>query len=245
MPAAGVWLLAGSLGVAGGYPRGGLDALAPVNPLAFARVQTRQPWVALTFDCCQTKKPAGFDEAIVRFLMRNRVPATFFLGGRWMETHPEATRLLASVSFFEIGNHSYLHPHMTKQTVEDMRRELVRTQQILHAQTGRYARVFRPPYGEWDGRLVKEAGRAGMRVVMWSVSTGDPDPHAGVKDLLGEVRKVKPGGIVIMHANGRGWKTAKALPEMVAWLKKKGLRPVTVSQLLGAGEAVRLTPGKG
>ena len=31
-----------------------------------------------------------------------------------METHPAVTRSLAADPLFELGNHSYLHPHMTK-----------------------------------------------------------------------------------------------------------------------------------
>jgi peptidoglycan/xylan/chitin deacetylase (PgdA/CDA1 family) len=220
------------------------QAPSPLRPLVFGRVVTKQSVVALTFDCCQTQKPAGFDEPLVRYLIRNRVPATFFLGGRWIESHPDAVKLLASTPFFELGNHSYIHPHMAKQTPEQMRQELVRTQELLHKSTGRWATEFRPPYGEWDSRVVAEAAKAGMRTVMWSVATGDPDPHASAASLVAEVRKVKPGGIIIMHANGRGWHTAKALPEMLAWLKKKGLKPVTVSELLKAGSPVSLEAHK-
>ncbi len=217
---------------------------SPLTPLVFARVATKQQVVALTFDCCQNEKPAGFDEPLVRQLIRGHIPATFFLGGRWVEAHPDAVKLLASVRYFELGNHSYIHPHMTKQTPDRMRQELVRTQQILHSRTGRWATDFRPPYGEWDSRVVAEAGKAGMRTVMWSVATGDPDKHASAASLVAEVRKVKPGGIIIMHANGRGWNTAKALPDMLAWLKKKGLRPVTVSELVKSGSPVSLEARK-
>ena len=38
---------------------------------------------------------------------------------------------------------------------------------------------------------------------------------------------------IIMHANGRGWHTAEALPEMIQYLREQGYTLVTVSQLLG------------
>jgi peptidoglycan/xylan/chitin deacetylase (PgdA/CDA1 family) len=169
-----------------------------------------------------------------------------FLGGRWIETHAEATCYLASVPFFELGSHSYLHPHMRAQSAAAVRDEMVRTQRALWACTGRYARAFRPPYGEWDEHVARAAAAAGMYSVIWSVSTGDPDPHATVADLMAEFRKAKPGDVVIMHANGRGWRTAQALPRMLEWLKAKGLRPVTMAQLLRAGRPVAIwTPGIG
>ncbi len=198
--------------------------------------------MALTFDCCQTRKPAGYDQRIVRFLREHTVPATFFLCGRWIEAHPQATRELTAVPFFELANHSYIHPHLPDETATRVRDEIVRTQDLLNATTGRRARFFRPPYGEWDRRVAVEAAAAGMAVITWDVSTGDPDRHATVADLMGEFRKVKPGSVVLMHANGRGWRTAQALPGMLAHLRKKGLRPVTVSNLVLAGRPVEASP---
>jgi len=36
-----------------------------------------------------------------------------------------------------------------------------------------------------------------------------------------------------MHANGRGWHTAEALPQMIEYLQEQGYRLVRVSQLVG------------
>ena len=66
-----------------------------------------EPYIALTFDLCQDPQyPAGYDAAIVDVLTRYEVPATFFMGGDWMRTHPEETKFLASYPTFELGNHS-------------------------------------------------------------------------------------------------------------------------------------------
>jgi peptidoglycan/xylan/chitin deacetylase (PgdA/CDA1 family) len=214
-----------------------------VSPVIFSRIKTDQPLVALTFDCCQTAKPAGFDRAIVDVLRAHHTPATFMLCGRWMETHPEATQLLADTPYFELGNHSYIHPHMQKLTPAQQAPELTKTQEIMHQQVARYALFFRPPYGDWNQSLVEQSAAAGMYTVMWTISTGDPDPKATVADLMGEFHKVKPGAIVLMHANGRGWKTAKALPQMLEYLQAKHLRPVTLHDLWQAGTPVAATGG--
>lgn len=224
---------------------GALSEAAPVPPLAFAHVQTSAPVVALTFDCCQTQKPAGYDAVLVSLLVKNRIPATFFLGGRWIEAHPQAVKYLASIPFFELENHSYLHPHMTQVSLDRLRQELARPQQLLRAKAGRPARFLRPPYGEWDQRLVAEAARAGMQVVTFDVVTADPDKSMSVDELLANFRRARPGSVIIMHANGRGWKTAKALPAMLQWLQKKGLKPVTLSALVATGKPVPLTTPKG
>ena len=99
---------------------------APVSALCFGRVRTASPLVALTFDCCQNKKPAGYDAAIINLLVKNQVPATFFLGGRWIEAHPQPAKYMATIPFFELENHSYLHPHMTKISLDEVRQELTK-----------------------------------------------------------------------------------------------------------------------
>jgi peptidoglycan/xylan/chitin deacetylase (PgdA/CDA1 family) len=45
--------------------------------------------------------------------------------------------------------------------------------------------------------------------------------------------RMKPGSIVIMHANGRGRHTAKALLSIIHGLRGKGYAAITVSRLLG------------
>ena len=52
------------------------------------------------------------------------------------------------------------------------------------------------------------------------------------------LERVRPGDIVIGHANGNGHGTAEALPALVAELRKRGFALVTVSELLEAGRPI-------
>ena len=40
------------------------------------------------------------------------------------------------------------------------------------------------------------------------------------------------GSIVVMHMNGRGWKTAEALPGIITELRRKGFNLVTVGEMM-------------
>ncbi len=193
--------------------------------------------VALTFDACQTRKPTGYDAKIVRILRETHTPATFFLGGRWMETHAAITTQLGREPLFELANHSYLHPHLTRRSAAEIREEMAKTQAVLLRLTGRRGRLFRAPYGEYDARVLAAASALGLRAVQWEVVSGDPDRQVSAKTMIGTVtRRCRPGSIVIMHVNGRGWHTAAALPEIIRRLRAQGYRFVTVSQLLAEGE---------
>lgn len=229
-------LLALAAALAAFAPAYGSSALlsgvaVPAAVVTHGNRQRRQ--VCLTFDACQTAKPAGYDARIVAVLERERVPATFLLGGRWMETHPAATRRLAANPLFEIGNHSYIHPHMRGMDLRRIDSELSRTQDVMFRLTGRRGDLFRPPYGEYDSALVDEAARLGLRTIAWEVVSGDPDPHVLAPAMAREVvRRARAGSIVIMHVNGRGWHTAQALPWIISGLRRRGFGFATVDEAL-------------
>jgi peptidoglycan/xylan/chitin deacetylase (PgdA/CDA1 family) len=194
-----------------------------------------KPYVALTFDLCQKPEyPAWFDQGIYDVLTRYRVPATFFMGGDWMRTHQAETLQLAANPLFELGNHSWSHPDLPDLSESQISAEIVKTQDMLYQLTGRTATLFRLPSGLSNDLVLSVLAWHGLYTIQWDVETGDPDPNIGADRMNWAVReRVQNGSIIIMHANGRGWHTAEALPQMIEYLQSQGYTLVTVSQLLG------------
>lgn len=222
-------------------PASGLQTAPPLPPVA-PRIVTRGPrqqkLIALTFDACSTRGVSHFDEAVIRELIRAEVPATLFLGGKWMEEHPDETIELTRYPQFELANHTHLHPHLKRESDARVREELARTQNVLYTLTGQRARLFRAPYGELDERVAKLAGEAGLISVQYDLASGDPDRSITAKRLIDYVSDMaRSGSIVVMHMNGRGWRTAEALPRIILRLRKKGFRFVTVGELIGLAPA--------
>ena len=207
--------------------------LPGVRPQVITHLAVSRKVIALTFDACQTEQPARYDAAIIRILQTTHTPATLLLGGRWMETHPEETRALARDPLFELGNHSYIHPHMTRVSAQRAAAEMQKPQDILYRLTGKQGTLFRPPYGEYNEALVKSAALLGLRTLKWSIVTGDPDPHVSAKAITQTVlAQARPGAIIIMHVNGRGWHSAEALPTLIQTLRARGYTFVKVSDAL-------------
>jgi peptidoglycan-N-acetylglucosamine deacetylase len=189
--------------------------------------------IALTFDACPTRAGGGWDEGVFQYLKSARIPATFFLSGKWMEAEPVKVMELAGEAFFEIANHSYSHPHLTRLSDEAVRQELASTEKLLQAFTKNHVPFFRPPFGEWDPRLVALAAREGLRTIQYDLASGDPDPHIDAKRMAEYVvRQARGGSIVVFHVNGRGWNTAGALPAIVSGLHQRGFSLVLLSDLL-------------
>ena len=228
-------------------PLAGIQVAPPlpaVAPQVVKHGPRRKKRIALTFDACSTQGPSQFDERVIRALIDMQVPATLFLGGKWMEEHPDETQELAHHPQFELANHTYLHPHLPHESDERVREEFVRTQDMLYTLTGRRATLFRAPYGEVDARIAHLGAEAGMIAIQYDLASGDPDPRISTKRLLEYVTdQAKNGSIVVMHMNGRGWKTADALPRIVLRLRKKGYKLVTVSDLLGRPPAPPVSAG--
>ncbi|MCX6145183.1 MAG: polysaccharide deacetylase family protein [Ignavibacteriales bacterium] len=219
--------------------------LHPVDPLVVLHGQRDKKVVALTFDACSTRKPSQYDERITKILVETKTAATLFLGGKWMEDDTEQTKYLSSIPYFELGNHTFLHPHLLKMSDDRIRQELAWTQQLLFSLTGKQTTLFRPPYGEEDGRVVRIAASMGLTTIQFDLASGDPDSSISKERLIEHVSSMaKSGSIIVMHINRRGWHTAEALPEIISRLRKRGFTFVTVGELLSGLKPSRTTKQK-
>jgi peptidoglycan-N-acetylglucosamine deacetylase len=202
-----------------------------------SNVPNTQKKIALTFDACSTRRSPQYDKRITEILIQTRTPATIFLGGRWIEKEEPQVIDLAFNPLFELGNHSWDHPHLTQLTDKEIQEQLSKTQEALFKATGKTGRYFRPPYGEYDNRVLKIAGSLGLIGINYDFASGDPDSNMTKEKLIKwVVEKTRPGSIIIMHINKKGINTAEALPEIISQLRKKGFHFVTISNLIYSGK---------
>jgi peptidoglycan/xylan/chitin deacetylase (PgdA/CDA1 family) len=241
MTPATVLALAGLLGAAPQLPPADPGPAPPAASAAVVEspirhVTTGEPAVAITFDACAIRTNGyGFDAAVFEILKRERVPATIFVSGRWVELHPDAMAALVREPLVEFGDHSYDHPHMARLPAAEMAEEIDRTEAAL-GRYGKHSVAFRPPFGEWSRRLVDVAREKGLPLVTWDVVSGDPSAKTTTAKMIRAVlEKTRAGSIVIFHINGRGRKTAEALPEILTGLRGRGFHFVQLSELLAGG----------
>lgn len=212
--------------------------------------------VALTLDLCeQPGEVSGYDGRIFDALRREGVKATLFVGGKWMRSHePRFTQLLTD-PLFEIANHASGHRNLRLLSGAALSEEITGPQRAYEAIRGRLAThqclapyvarapqrmtLFRFPYGACNAPALEAVADAGLLAIQWDVSTGDPWPGQSADAIASAmIRGVRPGSIVIAHANGRGYNSAAGLPKAIAALKARGYEFVTVSELLAAGRPV-------
>jgi peptidoglycan/xylan/chitin deacetylase (PgdA/CDA1 family) len=191
--------------------------------------------VAITFDMCPVRDGSGYDAPLIDMLIERRIPATFFLSGRWVATHDTETRALLAVPFFEIGTHGQIHAHLPLLEKDSQRREIEEAVKLVQTRYGHRASLFRPPYGEYDETTVEAVQALGLRFILWNAVSGDPDPTLSRARMLKHLHaSVHDGSIIVFHANGKGRHTRTVVEDFSQELAAKGLRPVTVSTLLDA-----------
>jgi polysaccharide deacetylase family sporulation protein PdaB len=193
-------------------------------------VQTSEQKIAISFDAAWG---ADRTDEILAILDEYDIKTTFFLVGFWLERYPEVARRIAEAGH-EIGYHSATHPHMASLSAEQIQQELMSTHQQIKEITGQEARLFRPPFGEYNNRVIDNAEKVGYLTIQWSVDSLDWKPIS-TEDIVNRVTKgIEPGAIVLFHNNGE--RTPQALRPILDYCRDKGYQVVPISELLIEGD---------
>jgi len=204
------------------------------NAEVITMLKTDDKAVALTFDACETKTPSYLDHKITDFLVSQKIPFTLFVSGKFIERNFQDLKNLYNTGLVSIQNHSYNHNnHMELLSEEEIKEDVLKNENLIIKLTGIKPKYFRFPAGNYDEKALRLVESLGYKVVHWTFPSGDPDKKITKEMLIDHViRNTKPGSILIFHANGRGYKTGEALPEIVRILKQKGYRFVRLEDYL-------------
>lgn len=160
------------------------------------------------------------------------VPLTVFAVGRWLDDDPVMARRILDGGH-ELANHTYTHPVLTRLDAAAALDEVVRCRDALARRAGTPGRWFRPSGTPTPTATITDAAR---RAGYTTIVGYDVDPH-DYQDPGGDVvasrveAALHPGAIVSLHTGHAG--TVDAFAPIVDTIRRRGLRPVTVSELLG------------
>jgi peptidoglycan/xylan/chitin deacetylase (PgdA/CDA1 family) len=189
--------------------------------------------VALTF---HGSGDLGLTNALLDQAKGLRAPITVFAVGNWLAANPAiGHRILGDGN--ELANHTYTHPDLGSLGAAAVGSEISRCADVLTQVQGNNGRWFRPSGLDRPTPLIlQQAGVSG-----YATSVGyDVDPldyeDPGASKVIARVQAgLQPGSIVSLHTGHAG--TVQAFGPIVAAVRARGLRPVTVSQLLGPNPA--------
>ena len=100
----------------------------------------------------------------------------------------------------------------------------------IEAITGVRPFLFRPPYGDYNDKVVNTLKSMGHYTIQWDVDSLDWK-ETGTQDIIDRVLgKIQPGSIVLFHNAAKY--TPEALPSVIEGLIQKGYSFKPVSELI-------------
>jgi cellulose synthase/poly-beta-1,6-N-acetylglucosamine synthase-like glycosyltransferase len=145
-----------------------------------------------------------------------------------------------------IGNHTYTHPNVAKESEEETKLELSTTLRLIEHETGHGSILFRPPYNadsepQTPAELlpIQRAQDEGYLTIGEKIDPRDWEIGTSSAKILEQVLEQKDDGHLILLHDGGGDRSATlaALPEIIDTLRKQGYRFVPLEQLMGRTRA--------
>lgn len=169
---------------------------------------------------------------ILDLLDEYNIKTTFFLVDIWTQKYPELVKEIVARGH-EIGNHSTSHPQMSKLNETQIAKELNTQADNVLAIAGVRPVLFRPPYGDYNNRVITTARAQGFVPIQWSVDSLDWK-NRGAQEIINRATKVKSGDIVLFHNDSQY--ILDALPAVLKYYAENGYSVVPISDILLTGE---------
>jgi peptidoglycan/xylan/chitin deacetylase (PgdA/CDA1 family) len=151
--------------------------------------------LALTLDACSGK----YDDDLLQYLIRNRIPATIFATKKWLDRNPFGLSVIKSnLDLFDVEDHGENHIPAVIGTgkkvygipgepdVVHLRREVQEGARAIEAATGVAPRWYRGATAEYDAQAIEEIEKLGYRIAGFSVNAdaGATLKRGAIEDLL-------------------------------------------------------------
>lgn len=203
--------------------------------------------IALTFD----DGPSSHTDELLRALASRNVPATFFLKTEQLDEndpHYLENRMLVrriQSAGHEICNHTNSHRALTSLSDEEIRNEMLKAEKLISEETGRRTQCMRPPYSDYDDRVLRILGKLGYKVISWSFDSGDwlhasvefPkdfDPNSVLATIKDATKSADGPLIHIQHDNEFTAASVALVPQIIDSLRDDGWKFISMSECLGA-----------
>lgn len=189
-------------------------------------VETEEKKLAISFDAAWGD---DYTLEILDILDKYDVKSTFFLVGFWVDKYPEHVKEIYNRGH-DVGNHSTNHPYMTKLSDDEIEKELNITGDKIEKLIKEKPILFRPPFGDYNDRVINVCKDNGYYVIQWDVDSLDWK-EMGVQPVVDRVtRNVRNGSIVLFHNNAKY--VLEYLPIIIERLQREGYEIVPISQLI-------------
>jgi peptidoglycan-N-acetylglucosamine deacetylase len=178
--------------------------------------------IYLTFD--DGPNPSWTPE-ILSLLEESGAHASFFVIGENAKRWPWLVEREAQDGD-TVGDHTWSHPTLTDLSASAVSGELTRDKSLITMLAGEAPTLWRPPYEAFNASVVGIASGAGMKMQLWTVSTGDWQLPGTEVIVLRVMAALHNGMVVLFHDGGGSTRseTVAAVALLIPQLEAAGYR---------------------
>ncbi|MET9375436.1 polysaccharide deacetylase family protein [Streptomyces sp. NPDC002992] len=225
--------------------RHAVDAVAGPWLGSIRRVRTNLPYVAVTFDDGPDRT---WTPQVLDVLTERACHATFFMLVGNARRHPELVRRMVAEGH-EVALHGADHRSLVHLSRRAVRVRLASAASELAAIAGTPVTLFRPPFGAQTLRSYLGIRDVGLDCVVWDLDSLDWR-GGNERDVADSVVTRATAGTIVLAHDGRAAIDEGASPHppfdrarmaelLIGGLARRGLRTITVSDLLAIGDVRR------
>lgn len=182
--------------------------------------------IALTFD----DGPHEMTILVLDVLKKHNAKATFFCIGKNIETHPEILRKVIEAGH-TVGNHTYSHSSFFDFYRKDkVVAEIKQTDTLIESILGKKPNLFRPPYGVTNPSIRRALEVTKHKTIGWNIRSLDGVVKKEDFLLNRIIKRIKPGGIVLLHDTSI--QTVTVLEQLLSVLEQNNYTVVPLEELL-------------
>lgn len=156
---------------------------------------------------------------VLDLLKTYQAASSFFCIGKNVDAYPKIYQRILDEGHVT-GNHTYDHLNGWKTSDELYIENIKKAGSVIHSN------LFRPPYGRLKKSQIREMKNQfpEMKMIMWSVLSGDFDTEIDGEKCFEIVRKkTTPGAIIVFHDSEKAFSRLKeCLPRVLAYFSERG-----------------------
>ena len=119
---------------------------------------------------------------------------------------------------------------MSQLSREEIQADVAACADKIEAVTGVRPTLFRPPYGEYDDKVITAVRALGIEPIQWDVDSLDWKDYDADTICQRVTSKLSPGSIVLFH--NAALHTPEALPAILDHMAREGYSLLPISQLI-------------
>ncbi|EFG37464.1 lipoprotein [Brucella sp. NVSL 07-0026] len=196
------------------------------------------PQVALTLDACMGKT----DHRILDVLVKDRIPATIFVTGRWIKQNAEAVAVLkAHPDLFDVENHGAMHvPAITNMplmygiktagSLDAVRKEIEGGAEAITAEGMPKPLWYRDATARYSTDAVQLATSMGYKIAGYSLN-GDMGASLPAETVERRIAGAHDGDVILSHINQPTRSSGEGVAKGILALKAKGMKFVRLKDV--------------